>query len=277
MKKKTHAGLMVEIIVILLASIIFLVPFYFVVVNSFKGKVEAAQMQINWPEKFQMLENYKSVLSYRNGIIFRAFKNSILLTAFSVIGIITVSAMASYVLQRRKNKFFKFFNFLIMIGLIIPPAIVPTYWVLNTLHVYGKLISLVLVEVAINFSFATLLYTAFMETIPRQIDEAAIIDGCGPERLFFQIVLPLLKPVSMTVLILSMVNVYNDFVNPLYFLSGSKNVTAPLTLYFFQGQFDSSWNLLFADVVLISLPPLVFYIIFNKQMIAGMTAGAVKG
>jgi raffinose/stachyose/melibiose transport system permease protein len=122
-----------------------------------------------------------------------------------------------------------------------------------------------------------MLYVAFFETLPISLDEAATIDGCSSLRLFFQILFPLLQPVTITISILSMVNIYNDFVNPLYFLPGSKNVTAQLTLYYFQGQFDSSWHLLFADVVLISIPPLVFYIIFNRKMISGMTAGAVKG
>ncbi len=116
-----------------------------------------------------------------------------------------------------------------------------------------------------------------MSTIPREIDEAAIIDGCTRYKLFFNIILPLLKPVTSTVIILSAINIFNDFANPLYFLPGAKNATVQLTLYNFTGKYSSSWNLLFANVVLISLPLLILFIFFNKQIVAGMTAGSVKG
>jgi raffinose/stachyose/melibiose transport system permease protein len=276
---KKRIGMVWEILVLFLAVSIFLIPFYFILITSMKSKAEAGLMQITWPSKFFMLQNYLEVMTYRNGIVFRAFRNSILLTILSTLGIIISSSMFSFVMQRRKmrKRGKSMMNFLVMIGLIIPPAIVPTYWILNALQVYGSLFSLILVEIAINFSYSTMLYVAFFETLPISLDEAATIDGCSSLRLFFQILFPLLQPVTITISILSMVNIYNDFVNPLYFLPGSKNVTAQLTLYYFQGQFDSSWHLLFADVVLISIPPLVFYIIFNRKMISGMTAGAVKG
>lgn len=277
--KKNRFNIGWEILILILAVMIFLIPFYFILVTSMKTKAEAGLMQISLPSKFQMFENYFEVLTYRNGIVFRAFSNSIVLTVLSTVGIILASSMFSFILQRRSmgKKEKSILNFLLMVGLIIPPAIVPTYWVLNALNLYGRLSSLVLVEIAINFSYSSMLYIAFFETLPRSLDEAAIIDGCSSIRLFFQILFPLLQPVTITIGILSMVNIYNDFVNPLYFLPGSKNVTVQLTLYYFQGQFDSSWNLLFADVVLVSLPPLAFYIIFNRKMISGMTAGAVKG
>jgi raffinose/stachyose/melibiose transport system permease protein len=116
-----------------------------------------------------------------------------------------------------------------------------------------------------------------MATIPKEIDESAFLDGCSSIRMFFQIHLPLLKPVTSTAIVLSAVTIFNDFTNPLYFLPGAKNATVQLTLYNFMSQFVTSWNLLFADVVLISIPPLVLFIFFNKKIIAGMTDGAIKG
>ncbi len=131
-------------------------------------------------------------------------------------------------------------------------------------------------EVALGFPFSALLYRGFMVTVPREIDEAAIIDGCGGLQLFLRIILPLLKPVTSTVIVLSAVAIFNDFVNPLYFFPGAKNATVQLTLYNFMSMYVTQWNLLFADVVLISLPPLVLFIFFNKRIVAGITAGAVK-
>jgi raffinose/stachyose/melibiose transport system permease protein len=116
-----------------------------------------------------------------------------------------------------------------------------------------------------------------MGSIPREIDEAAIMDGASPMRVFFLIVLPLLRPAIITVIVVSSIAVYNDFVGPLYFLPGTENVTAQLTLYSFISQFSSQWNLLFADVIIITIPPLIMFMFFQRQIVSGMAAGAVKG
>jgi raffinose/stachyose/melibiose transport system permease protein len=134
-----------------------------------------------------------------------------------------------------------------------------------------------MVEVAFTMPFATLIFRAFMANIPRELDEAAIIDGASPGRVFFSIILPLLQPAIITVIVTSSVGIYNDFVGPLYFLPGSENVTAQLTLFSFISQFSSQWNLLFADVVIITIPPLIMFIFFQRQLVSGMTAGAIKG
>jgi raffinose/stachyose/melibiose transport system permease protein len=125
--------------------------------------------------------------------------------------------------------------------------------------------------------FAVLIMRAFMGAIPREIDEAAVMDGAGPLSLFFRVILPLLRPALITVVIVSSVAIYNDFVNPLYFLPGSGNETAQLTLFNFKSQFLTQWNLLFADVLLITIPPFVLFLLFQRQLVSGFTAGAVKG
>jgi raffinose/stachyose/melibiose transport system permease protein len=236
--------------------------------NAGKTQQEAAALQLSLPKTWHFIENSKAVFRYQNRAVLRAFLNSLVLTILSVIGIVIVSSMTGFVLQRRKDG---------LVGLIVPPAIIPTIWVLKILNIYKTIPGLALVEVALNFSFSTIMYTSFLATIPREIDEAGIIDGCGPFRLFFQIIFPLMKPVTATVIILSAVNVYNDFMNPLYFLHGAKKLTVQLTLYFFQGQFESSWNLLFADILIISIPSLIFYLIFRQRIIGGTIAGAIKG
>ena len=267
----------VECFAVLLTVILYGIPFYFILVTSFKDKKEASWMTMDLPSQFHIIENYKDVFTYNNYMVVRAFINSTLMTFLSIIILVVVSSMAGYVLQRRRDKYSKLFNFIILSGLIIPPAIVPTIWVLNALHIQKTLFGLIMVEVAISFSFATILYKGFMASIPVELDEAALVDGCGKVRLFFTMIFPLLKPVTSTIVVLTAVNIFNDFVNPLYFLPGNDNTTVQLTLYFFQSKYDSTWNLLFADVVLISIPPLIMYIFFNKQIVSGMTAGSVKG
>jgi len=275
--KKILKQVIIETFAVLVSLVVFGIPFYFVVINSFKTSAEAAEMSMAWPKTFQIVENYKEVLATQNGIVIRAFFNSTIITLGSILVLIIVCSMAGFVLQRRNDKASPFINFLVLAGLMIPPAVVPTIWVLNKLALFKTFTGMILVEVALNFPFCTLLYKAFTATIPKEIDEAAIVDGCGPVRLFFQIIFPLLKSVTATVIVLTSVNVFNDFVNPLYFLPGARNATVQLTLYNFTGQYLSSWNLLFADVVLISIPPLILFILFNKKIVAGMVAGSVKG
>ena len=162
-------------------------------------------------------------------------------------------------------------------GLIVPPAVVPTIWVLQRMGLFKTMPGLILIEATFGLSFCILLFRAFVATIPRELDEAAIIDGAGPLRLFFSVILPLLRPVIITVVVVQAVAVFNDFTNPLYFLPGDENATVQLTLYNFQSQMVSQFNLLFMDILLITVPPLVMYIFFNRQIVAGMTSGAVKG
>ncbi|MGG4142250.1 carbohydrate ABC transporter permease [Paenibacillus algorifonticola] len=266
-----------EIGAVLFTIVVFWIPFYFIVVNSGKDAKESSLLTMSWASNSQYWENIKTVVMARDFMLVRAFINSTVLTVASIAILIVLCAMAGYVLQRRTGKLSPLFNFLILAGLIIPPAIVPTIWVMDGLGLFKTLIGLILIEVALGFPFAVLLYKGFMSGIPREVDEAAVIDGAGGLRLFFGIVLPLLQPVTATVVVLSSVTIFNDFTNPLYFLPGSDNVTVQLTLYNFQSQYVTQYNLLFTNILLITIPPLLLFIIFNKRIVAGMTAGSVKG
>jgi raffinose/stachyose/melibiose transport system permease protein len=268
--------LFVETFSVLATLGIFGIPFYFVIINAFKNTQESSLLNMDWPSSFHLIENMKEVISARDGMLIRAFFNSVMITGISIVLLIILGAAAGYVLQRKVTKATPFFNFLILAGLIIPPAVVPTIWVLQEIGLFKTMPGIVLVEVALNLPFTILLYRGFMVTIPRSLDEAALIDGCGRFRLFLNIILPLLKPVSATVIVLTAVSVYNDFVNPLYFFPGAENATLQLTLYNFMSMYMTKWNLLFTNVLLISIPPLILFIIFNKKIVAGMTAGSVK-
>lgn len=269
--------IMAEIFAILLTVILFVIPFYFILINSFKNSKEASKMNLQWPNVFQILENYREVIQAQDYMLVRAFFNSAFITVVSIVILVFVCAMAGFILQRRKSKPLTIVHFLFLAGLMIPPAVVPTIWVLNGIGMFKTMAGLILIEVAINIPFAIILYSGFVATIPREIDEAALVDGAGSLNFFFRMILPLLKPVTSTIIVLTSVNVFNDFVNPLYFLPGAENATAQLTLYNFMSLYNTSYNLLFADVVLLTIPPLLLFLIFNKRIVAGMTAGAVKG
>jgi raffinose/stachyose/melibiose transport system permease protein len=190
---------------------------------------------------------------------------------------VILGSMVGFVMQRRPGKTATVANLLVLSGLIIPPAIVPTIYVLQSLGLFKHLSGLILVEIAFGLSFSVLLFRAFVAAIPRELDEAAIIDGAGPWSLYFQVIFPLLRPVIITVVLTQSVAIFNDFVHPLYFLPGDENATVQLTLYNFTSQFSTQYNLLFMNIVLVTVPPLIMFIFFNRKIVSGMTAGAVKG
>ena len=148
---------------------------------------------------------------------------------------------------------------------------------LQGLGLFKTFHGMILIQVAYGLAFSVLLFRAFIATIPRDLDEAAIIDGARPWQVFYKVILPLLKPVTVTLIVVQSIAIFNDFTNPLYYLPGKNNVTVQLTLYNFQSQFQTQFNLLFMNILLVTIPPLIVFIFFNRQIVAGMTAGAVKG
>jgi raffinose/stachyose/melibiose transport system permease protein len=259
------------------AGIVFVIPFVFIVLTAAKDRVEAARFEFSLPTDWFLLDNIAQVLAARNGIVVTAMRNSLILTVGSVTILVVLAAMVAFVLQRRRDRVAALVTALMLAGLIIPPAIVPTIYVLQSIGLFKTLVGLTLVEIAFLLPFSVLIFRTFMSSIPRELDEAAIIDGATGTQLFRHVIFPLLRPAVITVIVVSSVAVYNDFVNPLYFLPGNENATVQLTLYNFTSQMGSRWQLLFTDVLLITIPPLIMFILFQRQIVSGMAAGAVKG
>jgi len=277
MKRQKIIGWIVGVVAVVASVIVFLVPFAFIFLTAAKTASSAANFDFTLPTEWHLWENIKAVMTVRQFVVLRAFINSTTLTVFSVGIMVVLAAMVGYVLQRRRSRWNPFVNAMVMAGLIVPPAVVPTIWVLQNLGLFKQMPGMVLVNVAFGMSFCVLLFRAFVASIPRELDEAATVDGASPLRLFFSVIMPLLKPVVITVIVVQAVAIFNDFQGPLYFLPGNENVTVQLTLYNFQSQTLNQWNLLFTNILLITVPPLAMYIFFNRQIVAGMTSGAVKG
>lgn len=275
--RKFLSSIWVDSLSLLVIGIVFVVPFIFILLTAAKTRGEAALFQFTWPSQFQLIENVREVLAFGDYRMIRALWNSTLLTVGSVTLIVLLSALVAFVMQRRRDRMASLVSSIMLAGLIIPPAVVPTIFLLQWLKIYKTLFGLIMVEVAYTMPYAILIFRAFMASIPSEIDEAAIMDGASPLRVFFFIVLPLLQPAIITVIVTAAVGIYNDFVGPLYFLPGSENVTAQLTLFSFMSQFSSQWNLLFADVLVITILPLVMFMFFQRQIVSGMTKGAIKG
>lgn len=260
-----------------IALVVFVIPFVFIVLTAVKDGVESAELTFSLPTSWRIWQNLHDVFAARDGILLVAFKNSTILTLGSVTLLVVLCAMVAFVLQRRPGRASTTAGFLMMSGLIIPPAIVPTIWVLQGLGLFKTIAGLVLVEVATLMPFTVLVFRAFIATIPKELDEAAVIDGCSGFTLFFRVIFPLLRPVTVTAILTNSVFVFNDFTNPLYFTPGDENATVQLTLFNFQSQFLTQYNLLFMDILVITIPPLILFILFNGKIVSGMTAGAVKG
>lgn len=275
--RKFIASIWVDALAFVVIFIVFVIPFIFILITASKTQQEAGQFEFSLPTQFRLFENIRDVITFGNNRMLLALWNSALLTVGSVTLIVLFAAMVAFVMQRRGDRLANGVSSIMLAGLIIPPAVVPTIFVLQWLGIYKTLFGLIMVEVAFTLPFATLVLRAFMGSIPREIDESAILDGASPLRVFVSIILPLLKPAIITVIIITAIAIYNDFTGPLYFLPGQQNVTAQLTLYSFISQFSSQWNLLFANVLVVTILPLILFLFFQRQIVAGMTSGAIKG
>lgn len=274
--KKRRNQIIGDVVGLILTAVIFLIPFYFMFVQSIKSKKEANRLSIAWPTELHF-ENYLEVIRHGNYQLVTAFKNSAILTVFTVLGLIITGAMAGYVIQRRKGKLMTTVQSVIMLGLMIPASILPTIRMLQSMGIYKTMFSMVMIEIALQTPFTIMLYRGFMSSIPVDLEEAASIDGCNRWQIFQKVIFPLLKPIQATIIILVGVQTFNDFTNPLYFLPGAANTTVQLTLYNYKGQLGNNYNLLFADIIIITVPMLILFLFFNKRIVAGMVAGAVKG
>jgi len=275
-KPQTLRKLPGTIVTYLLIIVLFIVPYIFIFLQAGKDAKDSSYLEFSFPAVPQYWQNLVTVITANQGDLIVAFVNSVVLTVVAVSIKVLLSAMVAYIWQRRPGRFLgPTIQFMVLAGLVIPPAVVPTIWVLQSLGLFKTLQGLILIHITFGMAFSILLFRAFIGSIPRELDEAAIVDGAGPMKLFWTIVFPLLKPVIITVTVVQSVSVFNDFTNALYFLPGYP--TVQLQLFQYQSQFVSDYNLLFMNVLLITVPPLILYIFFNKQMVAGMTSGAVKG
>jgi raffinose/stachyose/melibiose transport system permease protein len=267
----------IGILALLVATVIFILPFLYILFMAVKTKQEAALFLFTWPSDWHAWKNLVEVVKTRNYMLLLAYFNSTIITVGAVTLLVIFGAMVGYVLQRRQTGWNRLIYACVLIGLMVPPAVVPTIWVLQGLGLFKTIHGMILIQVAYGLAFSVLLYRSFIGTIPRELDEAALIDGAKPWQVFFKVILPLLKPVTVTLIVVQSIAIFNDFTNPLYYLPGKENVTVQLTLFNFQSQFQSQFNLLFMNILLVTIPPLLVFIFFNRQIVAGMTSGAVKG
>lgn len=276
MKKKTKYKLerIVSSTMMLLLSTIVVIPILIMVLGSFKTPAEAQLFNIALPTEWRF-DNYIYVVKV--GGIGRALINSFVVTTFSVLICVLSSAFASFIIARKGTKFSSALYNVFLLGMVAPMQVITTFGLLKVLNIMGTYFSVILLIAAVQIPWSIFIFTGFIKGIPREMDEAAFIDGAGPVRMFLVVILPLLKPVLVTNIVAITMSAWNEFMIPLYFFNTTSKWTLPLTVYNFFGQYFNDWNYVFANLVITALPITILYLYCQKYIVAGMTAGAVKG
>ncbi|RKP45428.1 carbohydrate ABC transporter permease [Cohnella endophytica] len=258
--------------VMVVVALCYLMPIWIVVVNSLKDTLGANRLGYSWPKSLHF-NNYAQVFAKSNAL--QGLTNGVFIGVTVVILAGFLAAMAAYYIARKGSGFAKFTSLYFLTGIIVPTAIIPTYFTMLVLHLNNTYLGIISIFVAYTLPLSIFLYTGFIRTIPREIDEAAIIDGSRPIQMFFRIVFPLLAPVTVTVIVFNFIGVWNDVTTYLYFAGGDK-WPLPMTVFKFYGKFSQRWDLLFADIMIAIIPCLIFFVAGQKYMVAGITAGSVK-
>lgn len=222
-----------------------------------------------------MIENYQHVLE--TGNILRGYKNSLIITVIAVTIIIVFGSMAGIVISRRNDKKMNAAYYYFIFGLTATMQLVTTYFLLLKLQLLETYTGVIFVFVAVNLPFAVMTFASFVKGIPREIDEAALIDGCNTMQMFFKVLIPIMKPAVITNLIIAAISIWNNFQIPLYLMSSSDRTTIPMMVYNFYGLYARDWQYVFAAIMFTVLPIVLLYLCLQKYIVEGMTAGAVKG
>lgn len=258
-------------------AIIYVYPVILMFINSIKPYGEVITNVLGLPKKIE-IENYKYVINkMRYG---RLFFNNILITAIGISGIVAFSSLAAYIMNRRKTKYTKLAHLLITTPMLIPfqTIMITLLKVMGILRLSSSRIGLGIQYWGFGIPMAAFIYSNFMSTIPKEIDESALIDGATTFRTFTAIIFPLLKSVTFTVIVLDVMWIWNDFLLPLLMVNGSNDTkTLVLAAYTFVGQFNTQWHYAMTAMVLAVLPSIIIFLLLQRYIVDGVVAGAIKG
>ncbi|MGO8693428.1 MAG: carbohydrate ABC transporter permease [Rectinemataceae bacterium] len=275
MKKRGAAPLLLGILLGLVA-LIYLYPLFLVAINSAKTFAEIMANVVALP-KVPTLANYMN--AFRLMEYPRLFLNTLVATSLGTGGVVLLSSLAGYKLSRTKTRYSWFVFLLCVAPMMIPfqSFMIALVKVAKTAHLTNSVFGLGVIYWGLGVPLSLFMYHGFAKTVPQELDESAMIDGCPPFRAFFKVIFPLLKPVTVSVIVINAMWMWNDFLLPLLVLSGAKSsMTLQLAAYNFFGQYKIEWHYAMAGVLLTIAPAIVFYLALQKHIIKGMMAGAVK-
>ena len=266
----------VALLIVIAGCALVVVPLMVFLSVALKSPQDLLNNPLGWPAQF-VWSNFAD--AWNNASLGQAFFNSVLITSVTLLGLIVCGSLAAYPLARFTGPWSQRIYIYFVAGLIVPIqlGLFPLYKEMHDLQLINTYHGVILLYIAVNLPFVIFLYTGFIKTVPRELEEAALLDGAGPMQIFWLIVFPLLTPVTATVAITSALSTWNDFFIPLIFLQRDGMQTLPLAIFNFVGQFNNNWSLIFASVAISSLPLIVVYLILQRYFIKGIAAGALKG
>jgi raffinose/stachyose/melibiose transport system permease protein len=267
--------------VVLALCLLYLFPVYIIVVNSFKNRAELYEDILALPGAIRFVY-YANAMERMNFL--SALGNSFIVTIFSIVCITVLASMCAWMLVRSAGRLSRIIFMILVATMLIPfqtlmmPLMQEMSGIKRILGIpmVDTLGALVYMNIGFGASLAVFLYHGFIKTIPRSLEEAAIIDGCNTFRVFWRIVFPILKPVTVTVMVLDVIWIWNDYLLPSLVLTSKANRTIPLSTASFFGEFSIQWNMAMAGLMLTIIPVVVFYLCSQKYIIKGVSAGAVK-
>lgn len=273
-KRKQKIFYFIKEVLFWILALVVIIPFLIIIFNAFKTQQESLTMSLSLPAKLHW-ENFVEV--WKTGNILKSMGNSLLISISSVSISVFFASLCAFVISRNRSKFNKLVYTYFAMGLMFPISMVTVVKVLRVLHLYNTFLGVILLMIALILPLSIFLYYGFISGIPKELDEAAVIDGAGAFRVFFQVVFPLLKPATVTVVMINFLNTWNDFTIPLYVLPDPDKAVIVQQVYNFYGTYTASWNLVSVTILFAILPVVVVYLIGQKYIIEGMVAGAVKG
>ena len=265
-----------NVFAVLLAVFVIGVPVWLVLATSAKTAGEAQKPSLSLPLHWEGAQNYATV--FDQGKILEGLIGSVVVVVPSVVGVLILGSMAAWVLGRRGGPLSAGLYALLISGILMPPAVVTIVLELRFLHIAETQLGLIAVYMGMFLSIATFFMTGFVRTIPRELEEAARVDGAGSWRIYSTIILPLLRPVIATAAILVTLFAWNDIFYAFFVLGGSSASTLPLNLYQVASAqlYLNNWQLIFAYIVLMSAPLIVVFLLGQRRIVSGLTSGAVK-
>ena len=275
-KKRTLHKILL-ILVLIAATCFYIYPVFLMFMNSFKPFGEIVSDAIALPSR-PAWENYSYVIKKIK--YFKLFMNNVVITTTGILGIVAFSSIAAYILDRRKSRYSRIAYTIIITPLLIPfqSIMITLLKSMNVLHLSGSKLGLGVQYWGFGIPMATFIFYNFMKTIPKEIDESAIIDGASTFRTFRSIIFPLLKSVTVTVIVLDVMWIWNDFLLPLLMVNSSNETkTLVLAAYTFVGQMNTKWHYAMTAMVLAVVPSILIFIFLQKYIVDGVVAGAVKG
>ena len=273
-KKNRLIAIIVKNIIAWSAALLVMVPLALILINAFKSDGETLTMTLSLPKTWQF-SNFATVIE--KGKLVRSFFNSFLYAGSATILTVLFAGLAAYVFSRRRSKGMGILYMYVVLGMVIPVNYVTLTKIMQITHLNNHAVGIILLYTAMQLPFSIFLIYGSVSKVPVEMDEAAILDGCTAVQLYTRVVFPMLKSAVVTAGVLCFLNTWNEFIMPLYFLHSSEKWPMTLAVYNFFGQYETSWNLICADVLLTCLPVLILYLTCQKYIVGGQTEGAVKG